>query len=148
MKNALTQPESLIQAVFDLTGVALYVTDPHGRFVKANAAFSQLLGYTQEELLDLTERDIIHPDDRESTERSMTDIIAGDAVSFRIEKRYVHRNGNTVWADVSLTVIRDEERAVVAVVGALIVVIIGIQANHFPFGLAGCSGSASSSAGT
>lgn len=114
------QPESLIKAVFDLTGVALGMTDPQGRFLKTNAGLSRLLGYTEEELLHLTNRDITHPDDRELTERYMTDIIAGDADSFRTEKRYIHKNGNTVWADVSLTVIRDEDRTVSAVLGALI----------------------------
>jgi len=119
MKKAPTQSETLLKAVFDFTGVALGTTDRDGRWLNINAAFSRLLGYTQEELSGLTNRDLTHPNDRDLTERYMTDIAEGKIDSYRTEKRYIHKNGDTVWGDVSLTAIRDRDRNLVTLVGAV-----------------------------
>jgi PAS domain S-box-containing protein len=120
MKKARTQSEALLQAVFDFTGVALGMADRNGRWLRTSAAFSRLLGYSQEDLSALTNRDITHPDDRELTERYMAEMIEGTLDSYRTEKRYVHKNGDTVWADVSLTAVRDDDGSLSVVVGALV----------------------------
>ncbi len=120
MEKARTQSEALIQAVFGFTGVALGMTDRSGRWLKTNDAFSRLLGYTQEDLSLLTDRDITHPDDRELTERYMAEMAEGTLDSYRTEKRYVHKNGDTVWADVSLTAVRDDDGRLSVIVGALV----------------------------
>jgi two-component system, cell cycle sensor histidine kinase and response regulator CckA len=120
MKKARTQSEALLQAIFGFTGVALGMTDRSGRWLKTNDAFSRLLGYTQGDLSVLTDRDITHPDDRELTERYIAEMAEGTLDCYRIEKRYVHKNGDTVWADVSLTDVRDDGGGLSVLVVAVI----------------------------
>jgi two-component system, cell cycle sensor histidine kinase and response regulator CckA len=120
MKKAAPHLELLIQTAFDCAGIALGMTDPEGRFLKTNAAFTQLLGYTDNELLNLTDREVTHPDDREFTDSYMTDLAEGRIDFYRAEKRCLHKSGDTVWVDVRLTAVRDRDRALNAVVGALV----------------------------
>jgi PAS domain S-box-containing protein len=80
-----------------------------GTFIKVNAAFAELLGYTQAELLASTFMAITHPDDL-ATDVARKDRLAHGLVpGFRIEKRFIHADGHTVWADLSARLIRSAD---------------------------------------
>jgi PAS domain S-box-containing protein len=79
-------------------GVAL--TDMQGRYVAANSALQRILGYSEEELRGRSATDITHEDDRAMT-RAMIVGTAGGKLPTRVEKRYRHKDGGVVWAEVS-----------------------------------------------
>jgi len=117
--NGLNELEAVMRVVFDLTGVAMGMIDRAGRWLQVNAARCDLFGYTREELMGLTNRDVTYPDDLDRTDAYIADMIEGKADSHRIEKRFVRKDGNTVWADVSTTAVRDKDNAFVALIGAV-----------------------------
>jgi two-component system cell cycle sensor histidine kinase/response regulator CckA len=119
MEARLRESEDLIKAVFDCSGVALGMTDRDGRWVQTNTAFTRMLGYTPGDLAGLTNLDITHPDDRQRTAVYIDDMVEGRIDSHRTEKRYLHKDGSVVWADVSLTAIRDTRKGLTAIVGAI-----------------------------
>lgn len=89
------------------TGKALVGLD--GRFLRVNRTLCEMLGYTAEGLLDRSFREVTHPDDLPEQLRLRQRVIEGAIPSFRMEKRYIHRQGHTVWAELSVSVVRDQD---------------------------------------
>ncbi|HEX2861141.1 MAG TPA: PAS domain S-box protein, partial [Lacunisphaera sp.] len=86
------------------TGMALVSTQ--GEFLKVNKAFCHLLGYSEQELRRLTFQTVTHPDDLNSDLNLVDSILSGKADHYRMEKRYIHREGRVVWAHLSVSVVR------------------------------------------
>jgi len=105
---ALRESEDKFKYVFDNSIVGKSLTLPNGE-INVNQAFCDLLGYTAEELQTRKWQELTHPDDVETTQKILDLIISGDKDSARFEKRYFHKNGSIVWADVSTSLRRDAE---------------------------------------
>jgi PAS domain S-box-containing protein len=89
------------------TTIGMVMTDPDGRFLWVNPAFSRITGYSTSELARMTFFDLTHPDDipriRDEVDRALADA----HVSFVIEKRCVTKSGGWVWTRNNITLIRD-----------------------------------------
>ncbi|MFH1114158.1 MAG: PAS domain S-box protein [Pseudomonadota bacterium] len=107
-QQALRKSEEQYRAVFDNAGMGIDLLDRDGRIVRVNKALSNMLGYGGEELHHLTFLDITHPEDREISSRNLEALTAGEIDSYRLEKRYVKKDGSIVWADLWSTAVRDE----------------------------------------
>jgi diguanylate cyclase (GGDEF)-like protein/PAS domain S-box-containing protein len=88
-------------------GVAVVALDGH--IVETNRAFADMLGYRREELETMTFFQITHPDDIAVGAETMRRVRAGEADSYHLEKRYLHKDGTQVWARLAGSVIRDGE---------------------------------------
>jgi len=106
-EEALHESEKKYRAVFDnaATGINL---NRQGRVLQANSAWANMLGYSQDEIRQLTFRDVTHPDDLRITEQCYDELVRGEKDSCRFEKRYIRKDGRIVWADVWVSAIRDE----------------------------------------
>jgi PAS domain S-box-containing protein len=80
-------------------GIALMA--PDGRFIAANLALQEMLGYTEHELQALTVSNISHEEDRAATEARVAEAKEGQRRFYRVEKRFVRKDGSVMWADVS-----------------------------------------------
>src|SRR5436190_23921180 len=85
------------------------LNDPDGRRLKVNRAFCEMLGYSEQELLDVGALSVSHPDDRNRVYDRLRQLVASQASSDRGEFRYLHKDGSVVWADVSATVVRKQD---------------------------------------
>ncbi len=101
------QREQLLQALFENAPLGISIADSAGRFVEVNQAFLDMLGYTREAALALSILDVTHPDDRAETRRLGEEVGQGKTSSYRQEKRFVTREGESIWAMVRVTVLRD-----------------------------------------
>lgn len=98
--------ESRFRSIFHYAAAAMAVTLPDGHFAEVNRAYCEMLGYTEPELLATTFEDLTHPDDRlETAIESHRQLVAGEIQSFRTEKRYLHKRGNVIWCDLSVSVV-------------------------------------------
>src|SRR5215469_3279204 len=80
-------------------GIALIA--PDGRFIAANLALQKMLGYTEDELQGCTTLDVTHPEDRAATEASIAEAYEGQRRVYRLDKRFLRKDGSVMWADVS-----------------------------------------------
>jgi PAS domain S-box-containing protein len=103
--------EALFGALFEQSAVGIAVFAPGGRFLRANPAMCRLLGYSEQELLQKTHLDVIHVEDLEAAAVSRAQVISGKAKPRVSERRYVHKDGSTIWAQISGAVIRDDAGA-------------------------------------
>lgn len=104
----LEAARSRLEDVFRHSPVGLELTEvgPH-EFIAANPAFCEFLGYTEEELLGMTIDDVVHPDDLAAGMANAIAVASGELDSFENERRYIRADGRIVWANFSLSVIRD-----------------------------------------
>ena len=108
-ESALRASDARMRQAFAQATVAINICDADGRYLEANDAFCRMVGYSLAELRELSFETITHPDDL-SPEKTLTaDSFADDTETQVFEKRYVHRNGATIWAKLSVSLIRDEE---------------------------------------
>ena len=106
-ETALRERENLFTGVFELSNVGKSLTQPSGE-VRVNRAFAEMLGYTLIEMEQQTWQSLSHPDDLNLTITAVQPLVDGRTDSARFCKRYLHKNGSVVWADVSTTVRRDQ----------------------------------------
>ncbi len=102
-EETLRASEERFRSVFEHSRVATALTDTNHRFLRVNAAFAQMLGYSQEELLKRSMADITHPDDLAASYARAEALTRGEVVSFGWEKRYLHKDGRVVWGLVSVS---------------------------------------------
>jgi PAS domain S-box-containing protein len=105
---ALRESEATFRAMFDVSSVGKIEVEPgSSRFLRANAAMCKFLGYSEEELLARTLLEITHPEDRDRSRELGRRLDTGESDVFDIEKRYIRKDGNAVWARVTVNVVRD-----------------------------------------
>ena len=100
-EEALRASEERWSVLAENSSAGIALIAPNGRFIAANLALQEMLGYTESELQGRTATDISHEEDRASTEARIADVYAGRRRVYRLEKRYLRKNGNVMWADVS-----------------------------------------------
>ena len=109
-QQLLKNSEERFRAFFELTGVGAFQADPRGgRFILVNRSLCKIMGYGSEELMSLSFADIIHPDDQTDHLREFGMLLAGEQSQYDTDKRFLHKDGRTVWVHLSLTLLRDQK---------------------------------------
>ncbi|NWF69141.1 MAG: PAS domain S-box protein [Chloroflexi bacterium] len=94
-----------LRLIFDYAPQGIVLADLEGHLNFYNPAFQAMLGYSADELLSLTYEDFTHPDDL-AVERVMVEqVLAVRRLSYRLEKRYQHRDGHYFWVDFTSAVV-------------------------------------------
>ena len=107
-EGLLRESDTKYRYLFDHSPVGKSLTFITGE-LHVNKAFCEMLGYTLEELQGLKWKDISYPDDIEASQKIVDSLISGQRNAARFDKRYLHKNGSVVWADVSTTLRRDPD---------------------------------------
>ena len=81
--------------------------DASGRFLRVNEQLSIITGYSREELLGRTFIDITHPEDRGPDLDRFRRQMAGELDAYALEKRYVRKDGSTIWIELSASRVDD-----------------------------------------
>ncbi len=105
----MRRSEIRFRAVFDNAGVGVLLTDADGRFIEVNPAFAAMLGVSRQEVLGQTIGDHTHPEDLERSTEAIKELLAGRRDSFGLQKRYLAKDGRTLWARLTVTAVRDED---------------------------------------
>ena len=108
-EEALRHNEELLRKVFDsgVSGIAVGSSD--WTLVRVNNTFASMLGYEPGEMEGMAIQTFVHPDEVDSGHARLKNLIEGSLEEARFERRYLHRDGHMVWANVSLVVMHDEK---------------------------------------
>ncbi|HSM98019.1 MAG TPA: EAL domain-containing protein, partial [Gallionella sp.] len=90
-------------------GIAL-IDSLSGHICEVNSRFAEIAGRTMEEMANIDWLQITHPDDVQADLDNMALLNAGKINGFRMEKRYLHRDGTTVWIDMTVTPLKVEDK--------------------------------------
>ncbi len=79
-----------------------------GRYLRVNPKFCEITGYTEQEMLGMTFRELTHPDDRADDGAAHAQMLSGGIAELAREKRYRRKDGSAVWVSINASIIRDE----------------------------------------
>ena len=95
--------------IFDYIPVAVTLSDHRGVILQANKAACNLLGYQSGELQGLHIDEITHPDDKETSLGYLKKLLNGELEHYVIEKRFKHKSGAYIWAEVSGSLVKNSK---------------------------------------
>ena len=102
----LEAAEARYRAVFDQAAAGVARVSPEGQFLELNDRFCAICQHSREALLPLTFQDITHPDDLEADIALVRRILAGEIPTYTLEKRYLSPDGETIWVDLTVSLVR------------------------------------------
>ncbi len=108
-RQALQVSEERFRAVFEGATIGIGIGDLDGRILEVNPALVRLLGYPVEEFRRRSVRDFMHPDDADRVWRLYGELIGGARQHFRLEKQFLRASGESVWTDLTVSLLRDGE---------------------------------------
>ena len=106
-EHALRESEERFGNAFRHSPHGMAFVSPEGRWLKANRALCEMLGYSEDELLDHPFIDITHPDDVAIDLEHLRRLIAREISSYNRIKRYRHKDGKFIWVSLAVSVVHD-----------------------------------------
>jgi diguanylate cyclase (GGDEF)-like protein/PAS domain S-box-containing protein len=103
----LRESEQRFSSTMELAAIGIAHVGSAGRFLYVNPQLCEMLGYTEQELLAMTVKDVSHPGDMAVTDDMSAKLHAGTIKSFKTEKRYLRKDGAPVWVGLTVAVKRD-----------------------------------------
>lgn len=108
-KVALERSERAFRGILADAPIGMAVVNLDGRFSMVNRALCDIVGYKASDLEKLTFQEITHPDDLDSDLFQVGLLLDGVSSGYRIEKRYICRNGEEVQVQLDVSLVRDED---------------------------------------
>jgi len=100
------------EQAFFYSPIGMALVSLEGKWLKVNPALTKITGYTEEEILSMTFQDITYPDDLEADISQVQQLVEGKNDFYEMEKRYIHKSGNLVWALLSVSIVREGDKSV------------------------------------
>lgn len=109
-EEKLRESEERFRVIFYQAAVGIAQTGINNQWMLLNDWLCEFLGYSRDELHGKTFIDITHPDDRELSLTAARMLLAGEISSWSSEKRYIRKSGDTAWARVFTSLVRDQHK--------------------------------------
>ncbi|UCC54193.1 MAG: PAS domain S-box protein, partial [Anaerolineaceae bacterium] len=101
--------EARFRATFEQAAVGIAHVSPEGQFLRINQKFCDIVGYTRDEMLRRTFQDITHPDDLDADLNHVQRLLAGESDTYTMNKRYFRKDGETVWVNLTVSLLREPD---------------------------------------
>jgi PAS domain S-box-containing protein len=109
MYGALRESEERFRRVFEEGPLGLALVGRDCRFLQVNNALCRMVGYSEAELTQMSFVDITHADDRQADLELTQKLFENEIPFFQMQKRYVKKNGEIIWINLTASVIRNGE---------------------------------------
>jgi PAS domain S-box-containing protein len=106
---ALRDSERVFKALVENAKVGVARNSLDGAFLYVNPGFCEIVGYDAEELMQMSWQQITHPEDLEMDTSNARRVVAGEASSYSVEKRYLRKDGDSVWVRLFGSIVKDDE---------------------------------------
>ncbi|HZR47096.1 MAG TPA: PAS domain S-box protein [Candidatus Manganitrophaceae bacterium] len=98
--------EQRFRITFESAAIGIACVDMEGRPIETNEALRKMLGYSGEELRAMVFTQFTHPEDIALDRFLFDELVQGKRDHYRIEKRYLRKDGQIVWGCLSLSMVR------------------------------------------
>ena len=106
-ERKLKDSQQRFKSAFDNAPIGIALVDRDGSLLDVNDALCTLVGYTKDELRQLRFQTITYADDLELDLALLEEMLEGKRETYQLEKRYIHKNGNIIWALLSVSAVYD-----------------------------------------
>lgn len=107
--HQISENELLFNQLFTKGQVGIATADKNFQILRVNPAFCQLTGYTEEELILFSFKDICHPDDLDDEMPNAQKLLKGEIINLESIKRYIRKNKQVLWCCIKSTAVRDHQ---------------------------------------
>lgn len=104
--------ENKYKMIFEQAAVGMVFCNLKNEIQETNAYFATMLGYETADMIGKGPDHYTHPEDVEKGNLRIREILEGKNQSFTFEKRYIHKDGHVVWAEITVSAVRDSSGAV------------------------------------
>lgn len=108
-ETAMRESEERFRRTFDKAPIGAAMVDLEYGFIRVNEALCRMTGYSEAELQKMGFPEITHPDDLEADIKQAKQLEAGEIDQYSMEKRYIKKDGEELWIQMTVRLIRDEE---------------------------------------
>jgi PAS domain S-box-containing protein len=100
--------ERRFQATFEIAAVGIAHFSPSGQWLRFNDRVAQLLGYSRDELQQLSFQDVSHPADIGPDVALAESVLRGEIPSYQLQRRYLRKDGAAIWVNLTVSLVRDQ----------------------------------------
>lgn len=105
---AASESASRFRATFEQAAVGMAQASLESKLLLVNQKLCDFLGYCREELIGKNFQEITHPEDRNLELKYLHQLLAGEIEYYAVENRYVCKEGNLVWANLTVSLVREQ----------------------------------------
>lgn len=95
-------------SAFEYSAIGMALISPEGKWLRVNNRVCEIVGYSKDELMNLTFQDITHPEDLDLDLRYVKQLLSGDIDTYEMEKRYISKTNDTIWVLLSVSLVKDK----------------------------------------
>jgi len=106
-EQKVRESEKRFKAIFNQAPIAIALIDMQGHPIISNLPLSKMLGYSSDEFTKMKFTEFTYPEDIDIDMNQFTDLLAGKISGYNMEKRYIHKNGDLIWANLFVTTLSD-----------------------------------------
>jgi PAS domain S-box-containing protein len=99
-------PGHLLLATFEQAAIGITHLTLDEDWISVNQRYCEITGYSREEILQLKIEQLTHPDDVVASLDFIRRIRAGELPEYKMEKRYVRKNGDVIWVNLTVSIVR------------------------------------------
>jgi PAS domain S-box-containing protein len=119
MERALRESEEKFGNAFRYSPHGMAFVSPDGHWLKANRALCEMLGYSEEELLQRRFADITHPQDVDEDVEQLHRLVTREISSYNRIKRYLRKDGRAIWVSLAVSVVHNAEGVPIYFIGQM-----------------------------
>lgn len=107
--HALQESEERFRATFEQAAVGIAHIAPDGKWLKVNRKICDIVGYAEEELLNMTFQDITHPEDLSADLEYVRQMLHRKINTYSMAKRYIRKNGAIIWINLTVSLLWNDD---------------------------------------
>lgn len=115
----LSASEAQVKSVFDNAVAGIGIVDKSGDYIMVNKTWSRIFGYNEDEVKNLSDIDTIYHDDLEDLRSYFKKLLSGSIDRYNVEKRFIRKNGDVFWGDMSVSAVKDKSNKVIHIIGVI-----------------------------
>ncbi len=105
--DRLVAAEEQFRLAMDQSTIGMCLVQPSGQFIRVNPALCGIFARTAADLVERTWQELTHPDDLELDLSLVEQVLSGELAGYRLLKRYLRPDGEIVWGDLSVALVRE-----------------------------------------
>lgn len=111
-EESLRASEKRFRSYFELPLVGIAITSPEKGWLEVNDKLCDFLGYSRQELREMTWEDLTHPDDLQSDLEQFNKVLAGETEGYLMDKRFIRKDGNVIHTSISIRCVRRADKSI------------------------------------
>jgi PAS domain S-box-containing protein len=120
MGERIREKEARFRSYFEHSQTGMAITSPVKGWVEANDQLQRILGYTLDELRQMTWAELTHPDDLNADLKQFNRMLAGEIDHYALDKRFIRKDGAIVYTNITVACTRDEKGEVLDVLASFL----------------------------